>query len=93
MRVNCIIIELNEEWIHNFVFESVTNDLLTSQEGQREGDAIRELQRRLEMSGLTSNSLQIVDEMEDKELILQGLRVCRKEAVNNMQVFQISHFS
>lgn len=44
------------------------------------------------MSGLLSNSLYIVDEMEDKELIQQALRVGGKEAVNNMQVSRMSHF-
>ncbi|KAL6551901.1 hypothetical protein OROGR_008055 [Orobanche gracilis] len=57
-------------------------------EGQREGDAIAELQKRLEMSGVLFNSLHIVDEMEDKELIQQALRVGGKEAVNNMQAVQ-----
>lgn len=58
-----------------------------SQEGQR-GDAVAELQKRLEISGLLSNSMHIVDEMEDKELIQQALRVGGKEAVSNMQAVQ-----
>ena len=60
----------------------------------KEGDAITELQKRLQISGLLSTSVQIVDEMEDKELIQQALRVGGKDAVSNMQVFFItSHLS
>lgn len=58
------------------------------QDGQSEGDAVTELQKRLEISGLLSNSMHIIDEMEDKELIQQALRVGGKEAVSNMQVLQ-----
>lgn len=57
-------------------------------DGLREGDAVTELQKRLEISGLLSNSMHIIDEMEDKELIQQALRVGGKEAVSNMQAVQ-----
>ncbi|XP_047975792.1 protein GLUTELIN PRECURSOR ACCUMULATION 3 isoform X1 [Salvia hispanica] len=61
---------------------------MEEKESQREGDAIAELQKRLEITGLLSNSMHIVDEMEDKELIQQALRVGGKEAVSNMQAVQ-----
>ncbi|XP_047964759.1 protein GLUTELIN PRECURSOR ACCUMULATION 3-like [Salvia hispanica] len=53
---------------------------MEEKESQREGDAITELQKRLQISGLLSTSVQIVDEMEDKELIQQALRVGGKDA-------------
>ncbi|XP_057804192.1 protein GLUTELIN PRECURSOR ACCUMULATION 3 isoform X2 [Salvia miltiorrhiza] len=61
---------------------------MEEKESQREGDAITELQKRLEVSGLLSKSMHIVDEMEDKELIQQALRVGGKETVSNMQAVQ-----
>ncbi|KAL8538804.1 hypothetical protein ACS0TY_000712 [Phlomoides rotata] len=57
-------------------------------EGLREGSAIAELQRRLEISGLQSNPELIIDEIEDKELIQLASRIDSEEAVSNMQAVQ-----
>ncbi|GFP93060.1 hypothetical protein PHJA_001450300 [Phtheirospermum japonicum] len=63
------------------------NTTMRAKEGQREGSAVSELQRRLEISPLLSNHELIIDELEDKELIQLASRVGDK-VVGNIQDVQ-----
>ncbi|KAG8380609.1 hypothetical protein BUALT_Bualt06G0033500 [Buddleja alternifolia] len=61
---------------------------MEAKDGQREGSAISELQKRFEISTLFSGPEHVINEMEDKELIQLASKFGGEEAVGMMQAVQ-----
>ncbi|KAL3630094.1 G protein alpha subunit [Castilleja foliolosa] len=65
------------------------NTTMGAKEGQRDGSAVLELGKRLEISPLLSNHELIIDELEDKELVQLASRVGNKVVVSNIKDVQV----